>query len=68
MRIPVSGETCRDPTCDCHSRMQSWLYRKRRRERAGTRNLPTRESLVHDLAAYALLVFSCLALVYSLSG
>ena len=48
--------------------MQSWLYRKRRREHAGTRNLPTRESLVHDLAAYALLVFSWLALVYSLSG
>jgi hypothetical protein len=26
-----------------------------------------RELLVHDLAAYALLAFSCLALVYSLS-
>ena len=48
--------------------MQSWRYRKRRREQAGIQNLPTRESLVYDLAAYALLAFSCLALVYSLSG
>jgi hypothetical protein len=31
------------------------------------RTFPSRESLVLDLAPYALLAFSCLALVYSLS-